>query len=318
MGRYRLGDIIKMTRKSLSITQEQLSDDICSVETLSRIETGKQNPSRDVYELLMERMGRIRDRAYSMLSVSDFKVLEKMKLFEDCIQLYDYHGAEAILMEIKKTLGNTNLDRQFLIRADSLVNYRLKRISTEEFLYGLQRAIRITIPKYGKISLSNWPLNYYEAVLLINISTAYAEKKDIVSAIKILEDANIAMKQSYIEEQQRVMVQVTVATNLSKWYGLTGNHEKAIEIAQEGILICKDYKIGKILPHLLYNYVWNKERLIEKGVLSSEYKRECMNILKQAYFITCAMQQPYMEQFLESHIFANYSSVVYHNIVLDD
>ena len=62
MARYRLGDIVRMTRKSLSITQEQLSEDICSVETLSRIETGRQNPGKDVYELLMERMGRIRDR----------------------------------------------------------------------------------------------------------------------------------------------------------------------------------------------------------------------------------------------------------------
>ena len=46
MGRYRLGEIISMTRRSLSITQEQLCEDICSVETLSRIETGRQNPAR--------------------------------------------------------------------------------------------------------------------------------------------------------------------------------------------------------------------------------------------------------------------------------
>ncbi|NLL72429.1 MAG: helix-turn-helix transcriptional regulator, partial [Clostridiales bacterium] len=84
MGRYRLGDIIRMTRKSLSITQDQLSEGICSVETLSRVESGKQNPSKDVYELLMERMGRIRERAYSMQSVSDFKVLELIRRYEQC------------------------------------------------------------------------------------------------------------------------------------------------------------------------------------------------------------------------------------------
>lgn len=133
MGRYRLGEIISMTRRSLSITQEQLCEDICSVETLSRIETGRQNPSKDVYELLMERMGRIRDRAYSMLSVSEFKVLEKMRQFERCIQTYEYHRAEYILEDIKKLLGSSNLDRQFVIRTESLVNYRLNRISTDEF-----------------------------------------------------------------------------------------------------------------------------------------------------------------------------------------
>jgi transcriptional regulator with XRE-family HTH domain len=307
MGRYRLGDIIRMTRKSLSITQEQLSDEICSVETLSRIENGNQNPSKDTYELLMERMGRIRERAYSMLSVSDFKVLEKMKLFEDYIKLYDYNQAESILKEIKEILGTSILDKQFLIRAESLVNYRLKRIITEEYLVGFQNAILLTIPKYGSISLSNWPLNHNEAVLLINISIAYAESEGYNKAIDILEEVNSAMKQSYMEENQRIAFQVTIANNLSKWYGLVGNHEKAIEIANEGIMICKKFKLGNALPNLLYGVAWNKEQLINMGVLSPENRGECLAYLKRAYYIASAMQLSFVEQFIKEHITTNYS-----------
>ncbi|TAH74991.1 MAG: XRE family transcriptional regulator, partial [Anaerolineaceae bacterium] len=199
MARYRLGDIVGMTRKSLSITQEQLCEDICSVETLSRIETGRQNPGKDVYELLMERMGRIRDRAYSMLSISDYKVMEKMRQFEACIQAYDYHRAEYILEEIKQRVGGTNIDNQFITRSESIVNYRLKRISTDDFLEELQKAIRITIPRYGEISLSNWPLTYNEVTLLLNISTAYIEKDEYQKGIDILEEINTALKQSYID-----------------------------------------------------------------------------------------------------------------------
>jgi transcriptional regulator with XRE-family HTH domain len=307
MGRYRLGDIIRMTRKSLSITQEQLSDEICSAETLSRIENGNQNPSRDIYELLMERMGRIRERAYSMLSVSDFKVLEKIKLFEDCAKLYDFGQADNVLKEIKKMMGNSILDKQFLIRAESLVNYYLKRISKEEYLDGFQKAIKLTIPKYGTISLSNWPLSFNEAMLLVNISIAYAEKDDYLKAIEIIKEAYSAMKQSYMEEQQRVILQVTIASNLSKWYGLTKNHEKAIEIANEGIIMCKKFKLGNALPNLLYSIAWNKEQLIELGVLSPVNKRECLTNLKQGYYMASAMQLPYMEQFLEKHITTNYN-----------
>ncbi len=315
MGRYRLGDIIRMTRKSLSITQEQLSAEICSVETLSRIENGNQNPSRDVYELLMERMGRIRERAYAMLSVSDFKVLEKIKLFEDYIKLYDFKQAEIILGEIEELLGNSILDMQFVIRAKNLVNYRLNRINTEEFLEGFEQAIRLTIPKYGDISLSNWPLSFSEAMLLINISIAYAEKEDYNKANSILEEVYSAMKQSYMEEEQRVILQVAIATNLSKWYGLTGNHEKAIEIAYEGIMFCKKYKLGNALPNLLYGVAWNKEQLIEMGKLSPEVKRECFNYLKQAYYISSAMQYAFAEQFTLKHINSNYNDL--YGIILD-
>ncbi len=306
MGRYRLGDIVRMTRKSLSITQEQLCEDICSAETLSRIETGRQNPGKDVYELLMERMGRIRERAYSMLSISDYKVLEKMRRFETCIQAYEYHRAEYILEDIKMLLGGTNLDKQFIIRAESLVNYRFKRISTDEFLEELHKAIRITIPRYGEISLSNWPLTHYEVTLLLNISTAYSENEEYKRGIDILEEVNNALKQSYIDDEQRVIMQVVILYSISKWYGLIEEYQKAMETANEGIEICREFKIGNVLPHLLYNYAWITQQLIDKGTLPPENKRKCISYLKQAYYIASAMHQSYMEQFIKGHLAMNY------------
>lgn len=314
MGRYRLGDIIRMTRKSLSITQEQLCDGICSAETLSRIEHGNQNPSKDVYELLMGRMGRIRERAYSLLSISNYRVLEKMRLFENLIRSFDYTQADKVLGEIKPILGNSTLDRQFLIRAESVVNYRLKRISSEEYLKGFEKAISLTIPKYGSVSLANWPLNYNEASLLMNIAIAYAEKEDYDKAIEILEEAYHAMGQSYMEEKQRVFIQVTMANNLSKWYGLISRHEKAIEIAGEGIVLCKKYRLGNVLPILLYSIAWNREQLVKAGIQSPKHKKECFNILRQAYYIASAMQITFTEQFVLNHMKEHYSEFLSNSI----
>lgn len=308
MGRYRLGDIIRMTRKSLFITQEQLCDEICSVETLSRIENGNQNPSRDTYELLMERMGRIRERAYSMLSVSDFKVLEKMRLFEDYVKQYDFTQAEKVLEEIKEILGDSILDTQFLINAQSLIDFRLNRISREMFLDNFQKAIRLTIPKYGIISLSRWPLTSNEALLLNNIASAYAEFEDYEKAIEISKEVYEAMKQSYMEEKHRVLYQIVITANLSKYYGLTKNHHKAIEMIGEGIELCRKFKLGNILPNLLYNMAWNIEQLIEMGEISPDHIKECINYLKQAYFIALATQQPFAVKFIHKHIREKYAS----------
>lgn len=302
MGKYRLGDIIRMTRKSLSITQEQLSEGICSVETLSRIENGSQNPSRDIYELLMVRMGRFRERAYSMLSVSDLKVLEKMKLFEDNLRLFNYKNAELVLEDIKNILGDSTLDKQFVIRAESLIQYRLKKISSDEFIEFIDKALSITIPKYKLISLANWPLSFNEVMLLINLSNAYTDTKDYTKAIDILEEVYFAMNKSYMEEQQRVILQITMASNLSKRYGLVNKHEKAIEIAEDGIQLCKRYKLGNALPNLLYSIAWNIEQLIELGVLPDKSLTKCFDYLHQAYYIAAAMQISYMEQFILKHI----------------
>jgi len=302
MGRYRLGDIIRMSRKSLSITQEQLSEGICSVETLSRIENGSQNPSRDVYELLMVRMGRFRERAYSILSVSDLKVLEKMKLFEESIRLYNYDNAEFILNDIKKVLGDSTLDKQFLIRAESLINLRKKKITVDEFLEEIERALLLTIPDLKSISLSNWPLSFNEAMLLINMANAYSEKCDYAKAIGIVEEVYSALNKSYMEEQQIIVLKITMANNLSKWYGLINDNEKAIEVAEEGIRLCKKYEFGNALPNLLYSVAWNTDKLIEKGVLSADNIGKCHRYLRQAYYIAAAMQISPIEQYILKHI----------------
>jgi transcriptional regulator with XRE-family HTH domain len=310
MGRYRLGDIVRMTRKSLSITQEQLCDEICSVETLSRIENGSQNPSRDVYELLMERMGRIRERAYSLLSVSDLQVLEQMKLFEDYARQYEFGKADKVLTDIKENIGNSILDRQFIIRGETIVDFYLERIDVDECLDHYQKAILLSIPKYGTISLANWPLSYNEALLLINIATTYAKKEDYKKAIEVIKEVYYALKQSYVEEHQRDILQVILINNLSKWYGLVGEHGEAINIANEGVQICKKSKIGNALPNLLYGIVWNKERLIDKGVLPVECKNDCLKHLKEAYYVASAMRLTFVTNFINDHIKEMYEDVV--------
>jgi transcriptional regulator with XRE-family HTH domain len=296
-----------MTRKSLSITQEQLCRDICSAETLSRIENGSQNPNRDTYELLMERMGRVRERAYSMLSVNDFKILDIMKHFDDCIRIYDYQQAEHFLEEIKNVIGSSVLDKQYLIRAETLVSYRLKSISAEEYLEGFEKAILLTIPKYGTISLSNWPLSYIESQLLINISGAYGELKDYPKAIEVLEEAYHATMQSYLDEQRRAQHQIVIINNLSKFYGLMSKHEKAMELAKEGIALCIKSKLGSALPNLVYSIAWNIEQLMALGLLPEECKKEALSYIKQAYYIASAMQQPFLENFFLKHVEENYT-----------
>ena len=48
----------QLTTQVIGMSQETLCENICSVQTLSRIENGKVNVKRDIYSMLMERMGR--------------------------------------------------------------------------------------------------------------------------------------------------------------------------------------------------------------------------------------------------------------------
>ena len=79
MSNYNVGDIIRLTRQSVEMSQEELSDGICSVQTLSRIENGKVNVKKETYRKLMERMNRNGLKNYSILALEEFDSLERMR-----------------------------------------------------------------------------------------------------------------------------------------------------------------------------------------------------------------------------------------------
>ena len=51
MGNYNVGDMIRLSRIAKKMTQEELSEGVCSVETLSRIENGKHKVKSDTYRI---------------------------------------------------------------------------------------------------------------------------------------------------------------------------------------------------------------------------------------------------------------------------
>ncbi len=52
-----MGRILRRIRIEQGMTQEALVEGICTAGYLSRVENGSQIPSRQIYQLLMERLG---------------------------------------------------------------------------------------------------------------------------------------------------------------------------------------------------------------------------------------------------------------------
>ena len=69
-----LGEYIKQRRLDLGLTQEQLCDGICEPMTLSRLENGKQTPSRNRINALLQRLGLPDDRYFALLSKNELEM----------------------------------------------------------------------------------------------------------------------------------------------------------------------------------------------------------------------------------------------------
>lgn len=77
MGNYNVGDMIRLSRIANGMTQEELSEGVCSVETLSRIENGKHKVKSDTYRQLMEKMYQITEKNYAVCVSRDMELIQE-------------------------------------------------------------------------------------------------------------------------------------------------------------------------------------------------------------------------------------------------
>lgn len=90
MGNYNVGDMIRLSRIANGMTQEELSEGVCSVETLSRIENGKHKVKSDTYRQLMEKMYQITEKNYAVCVSRDMELIEEREYFEDAMAKHDF------------------------------------------------------------------------------------------------------------------------------------------------------------------------------------------------------------------------------------
>ena len=74
MQNYKLGEYIRQRRLDLGLTQEQVCAGICESVTLSRFENGKQTPSRNRINAILQRLGLPDDRYYALVTPEELEI----------------------------------------------------------------------------------------------------------------------------------------------------------------------------------------------------------------------------------------------------
>ena len=74
MQNYKLGEYIRQRRLDLGLTQEQVCAGICESVTLSRVENGKQTPSRNRINAILQRLGLPDDRYYALVTPEELEI----------------------------------------------------------------------------------------------------------------------------------------------------------------------------------------------------------------------------------------------------
>lgn len=302
MAVFQLGPILKARREELGLSQEDLADGICAVPTLSRIENGERMPTKNHFEMLMQRLG------YSAMSLDFFTDKQEFIIHElkfKTRQAYidkKYPLARKLLNELEDVLEKpTKIDRQFVLLHQILLNQ--KQFSNAEKLKKLETAIQLTCPKY-KSSYIPRVLSYDEIILLNNIAICYEAAGDRERAISILTVLKEYYEHHVISEEEALRTQPMILYNLSKFLGLSGQYDECIEICDLGIRIARTTGRCPLLGETLFNRAWaliQRNRAGDKEVAERTLKHAiCFSCIIENQQITETMKCFYEETYGKS------------------
>lgn len=298
MAVFQLGPIIRNRREELGLSQEDLADGVCSVPTLSRIENGERMPTKDHFEMLMQRLGYCAMSLDFFTDKQDFLLYELKFKIRQAYVARKFSEAEKYLDEFRNLLGTrTQIDQQFLILYQILLHK--DQYTNSERLKRFETALRLTCQRYNKSRIPHI-LSYEEIVLLNNIAICYEHEGDRSQAISIL----ISLKEYYehhvVNTEEALRTQPMILYNLSKYLGQDGDYARCIEVCDLGIQLARTTGRCPLLGKTLYNRGWALAKRAQPGdIEASQYS------MRQAYYFAVVMGSEYdmrnCKKFWETH-----------------
>lgn len=254
MDAYIIGKLIGEFRIRKGYSQEELCYGICSVSSMSRIESGKQIPSKKTAEALLSRLGvsvPSSDVVMSKIEIERWNLEQKITQYiisgncdiDDMVKAYEGLG-EMDNLECQKILFFKTICENTCENDKQLV------------LSHFVEALRYSIPKFrlGE-ELSFTLLTETERLILNNIAVTEFELGNLDEAIRIEE-----FLRRYYEDNTNSSVSSTnlpvILFNLSNWYETKGDYEKSIEVAESGRKKCLHFGQLDHFPLFIMNRGW--------------------------------------------------------------
>lgn len=253
MKEFPIGEVIRQRRIELGLTQEELCEGIYEPPTMSRIETGRQTPSRTKLNVLLQRLGLPDDRYYALLSDNETKIADLQKEIVSCNVLgKEKKGLEMIneLEEIADPQDTTI--QQFILRSKvilgKLENGEIKPYSFEQKLEILFQAIHLTSPRFNIEEIDRGLYGLDEVKVINQIALTYSRNDEHKKAIDIYYQLLKYIKKHFQNILQSGGLLPLVAFNYARELDLVGRYTEAIEIAETGWKACVQYGQYHTLP----------------------------------------------------------------------
>lgn len=284
-----IGEAIKRRRLELGLTQEKLCEGICEPITISRLENGRQSPSRNLVNALLERLDMPSDRYYALVSKDELETEDlQAKIVYWDIRFEQTRDAQARAEAKKvhealqrKMKPDDRISRQLLLRSETILGKEDGPYTPEEKQEMLFRAIRLTVPKFDISHLEDGLYTVNEIKIINQLALNYERLGNQRETIAVLRRLSAYMERHCRCDRASKARQTMVLFNYANNLVAVGDYAQALSAAEKGRDICIE------CGHYLYFFGLLAVMAEAEYFLGNREKSE--ELYRQAYYMAKAM-----------------------------
>ena len=282
MQNFLLGEFIRQRRLDLGLTQEEVCNGICEPITLSRIENGKQTPSRSRINAILQRLDLPDDRYYALLSKDELEIEALEKEIVACNATRQQEECLKKLTQLEKlSRPDDHLTQQFILRSKVLLGKLIRQYTSEEQLQLLMQAIQLTVPSFLLDEIEGHLYTKDEIKIINQIANVYSDSGNNKKAADIFYQLLKYVRKHYRETITSTGILPLILYNYARVLDLCGRYEEGAQLALEGKDACIKYGHFQLLSGCIEIYAECNHFLGNDAESAKAYR--------QAYYICQAI-----------------------------
>lgn len=288
-GIYCIADVIRIRRKMMDMSREELCEGICSARTLMREENKQTTMVKGIFKEIFSKLKLNPDYINMGIVTDEKEMIETYEELRFAVNAFLYEDMEKLLSELKDNLlcdAKFNpINSQVLARIESFSLWSRGKRSTDEHIIYLKKALEQTLDmryvmKQGKEKF----FTTEELITLYLISLAYKKNGDrdnIHTYVEVLWSYIKNIEKTGLEDG-RMGIYETVMTHIASVLGDEGRYEESNFISDKLVKMSLKLRRNVTIHHNLYNKIWNNRQVSEPKNDDTDELQRCIYISQLA------------------------------------
>lgn len=302
---YSIGEIIGRRRKMFNISQQVLSENICDVVTMSRIETGTSAPHPRITKKLFKKLGMFGELQMYVFECNSYEAYRMNREMSHLLILNEYKKAYDILEKLKEKMNMSSiLNQQYFGHKETAILNNLKIISDEEAIFRYIKVLELTIPIWSIFTDARKYFTKIEIMLIYSIGSIYKKCNDYENAVQWFGIFDNYYDNFDYDISNYIITYELVMLGYGSLLGDMKKHDKSNEIIEKNIYESLKCRRGGFIGRLIYSSAWNMKEKFEDGNRKMQPHELALynDKLEKALIMSCIMKDNVMQNFLKDKL----------------